>query len=222
MRQNPQDNPQENQERGESGRFFKSPGWSAVRLFVGLVLVGLAVLAAGIVFFAASLERREQGEIQTMDGIVVLTGGADRINEALALLERGKGRRLFISGVNTHSTPELIKRRWPGREHLFECCVDLDYRARNTFENAIESARWARSHGLKSLILVTASYHLPRARLEFEYAMPEVTVLGYPVVPEASRINRWWQEPALARILALEFIKYWAASIRLTLGISGR
>ena len=29
-----------------------------------------------------------------------------------------------------------------GRRRLFECCVDLDYRARNTIGNAIETRRW--------------------------------------------------------------------------------
>ncbi len=196
-----------------------NPAFLRLSLYGAGVIAGLLVI--GIVLFARSLERREQGEIGPADGIVVLTGGADRIGDALLLLERDKGRRLFISGVNIHSTPELLKRRWPGRERLFECCVDLDYKARNTYENAVESRRWAEHNGFKSLILVTASYHLPRAMLEFEHAMPGVVIQAYPVVPEASRINRWWQEPVLARIIALEFIKYWAASIRTMLGFSG-
>jgi uncharacterized SAM-binding protein YcdF (DUF218 family) len=139
----------------------------------------------------------------------------------MQLLERGLGRRLMISGVNVHSTAEALKRHWPGREHLFECCIDLDYQARNTYENAIEARRWARAQGFTSLILVTASYHLPRARLELQHAMPEALIQPYPVVPLASRINRWWQDPVLMRIIALEFVKYSAASIRLALGIPG-
>lgn len=184
------------------------------------ILAGLA-LVIGVVLFARSLDRRESRVLTAADGIVVLTGGADRINEALQLLERGLGRRLMISGVNVHSTAEALKRLWPGREHLFECCIDLDYQARNTYENAIEARRWARAQGFTSLILVTASYHLPRARLELQHAMPEAAIQPYPVVPLASRINRWWQEPALMRIIALEFVKYSAASIRLALGIPG-
>jgi uncharacterized SAM-binding protein YcdF (DUF218 family) len=205
---------------GSSGTL--RPARRLVRGFVLAVLaMGLAVLA-GIVLFANSLERREVKDIEQADGIVVVTGGADRIDEALGLIERGKGRRLLISGVNVHSTPELLRRRWPGRAELFGCCIDLDYQARNTYGNAIESRAWARKNGFRSLILVTASYHLPRTMLEFRAAMPEIEITGFPVVPEASRINRWWQEPALMRIIVLEFFKYWAASLRLSLGFPAR
>lgn len=200
------------------------PGARRPFLRVVLRVALLATIAAfiGLLLFARSLDRREQIDVAAADGIVVLTGGADRIVDALRLLERGKGRRLFISGVNAHSSPEMLRRQWGGFEGLFACCVDLDYRARNTYGNAVETRLWAEANGFRSLILVTASYHLPRARLEFEHAMPAIRFLPYPVVPEASRLNRWWQEPALARIIALEFVKYWAATLRVTLGFSGR
>lgn len=209
---------------GESGKPLPTSTGGSRELLRVLSRVGvLAILAliVGVVLFARSLERRESRALTAADGIVVLTGGADRINEAMQLLERGLGRRLMISGVNVHSTAEALKRHWPGREHLFECCIDLDYQARNTYENAIEARRWARAQRFTSLILVTASYHLPRARLELQYAMPEALIQPYPVVPLASRINRWWQDPVLMRIIALEFVKYSAASIRLALGIPG-
>lgn len=189
-----------------------------------VVLAGLAVLVlvGGIVVFAASLDRREPREVAMADGIVVVTGGADRITEALSLMERGKGRRLLISGVNTQSTPEQLRRHWPGREELFQCCVDLDYQARNTYGNAIESRAWAKKNSFRSLILVTASYHLPRTMLEFRAAMPDIEIIGFPVVPEASKLNRWWQEPALMRIIVLEFLKYGAAVLRVSLGLPAR
>jgi uncharacterized SAM-binding protein YcdF (DUF218 family) len=206
---------------GEQTRFFAGTGRELFRVLIRVAVLAFVALVIGIILFARGLERRDQRAPFPADGIVVLTGGADRINEALQLLEQGMGKRLVISGVNIHSTAEALKRRWPGREKLFDCCIDLDYSARNTYGNAIETRRWVDGQGFKSLILVTASYHLPRAMLEFEHAMPGITIEVYPVVPEASRINRWWQEPALTRIIVMEFIKYWAASLRLSLGLAG-
>ncbi|HRE21978.1 MAG TPA: YdcF family protein [Rhabdaerophilum sp.] len=188
--------------------------------FLGAVMASAVV--TGILIFAASLERREPRDVAMADGIVVVTGGADRISEALSLMERGKGRRLLISGVNTQSTPEQLRRRWPGREELFQCCVDLDYQARNTYGNAIESRAWAKRNNFRSLVLVTASYHLPRTMLEFSAAMPDIEITGFPVVPEASKLNRWWQEPPLMRIIVMEFFKYWAAVLRVSLGFPAR
>lgn len=193
--------------------------------FAKLLLAGVlmsAAVMAGILIFAATLERREPRDVAVADGIVVVTGGADRISEALSLMERGKGQRLLISGVNAQSTPEQLRRRWPGREELFQCCVDIDYQARNTFGNAVESRAWAKKNNFRSLVLVTASYHLPRAMLEFRAAMPDIEIAGFPVVPEASKLNRWWQEPTLMRIIVLEFFKYWAAVLRVSLGVPGR
>ncbi len=193
-----------------------------LRVFVRVGLLVVVLSGIGVALFAHSLDRQERGDVAAADGIVVLTGGADRISDGLALLERGKGRRLFISGVHAGVPTEMLKRQHAARAALFDCCVDLDFQARNTYENALETRRWVAANDFRSLVLVTASYHLPRARLEFEAAMPAVLIHPYPVVPEASRIRRWWQEPALIRILALEFVKYWAASLRVTLGLPGR
>lgn len=199
-----------------------STAHSLRRLFFGAgaaVLAVLACLIAGIVLFAHGLDRQEPLDITDSEGIVVLTGGADRITEALGLLNRQKGRRLLISGVNMATTPESLRRLAPTHAALFECCVDLDYHASNTRSNAAEAARWARGLGYRSLILVTASYHMPRARLEFVRAMPEINIRTHPVVPDASRIRRWWQDGALTRIIAMEYLKYQFARIRGMLGL---
>jgi uncharacterized SAM-binding protein YcdF (DUF218 family) len=198
------------------------PAWRLLRALAGAGLASLVAFTIGVALFARSLDRREVADIAAADGIVVLTGGADRISDALALLERFKGRRLLITGVHVSSPAEVLKRRHPGREALFDCCVDLDFQARNTYENAAETQRWVADNGFTSIVLVTASYHLPRAMVEFEAMMPAITVHAYPVVPDASRLRRWWQDPALVRLIALEFVKYWAASLRVSLGIPGR
>ena len=197
------------------------PVQTLVRVILRVIVLALLALLVGFFLFVRSVEDVERPAPAPADGLVVLTGGADRIQDALQLLEQGKGKRLLISGVNIHSTMEDFRRRWPGRDRLFECCVDLDYQARNTYGNAIEGARWAHKRGYHSVILVTASYHLPRAMLEFSHAMPDIAVRGTPVVPEASRLHRWWQDPTLARLMVLEFVKYWGASVRLSLGFSG-
>ncbi|MCZ8184378.1 MAG: YdcF family protein [Beijerinckiaceae bacterium] len=209
---------------------MKAPGPEAPwRLLAGLArwtfrlaLLGAAFLVLGTILFAARLDRREPVALRPAEGIVVLTGGADRILDGLDLLEKRLGQRLFISGVNAQTRAETLKRQWPGRDTLFACCIDLDFRARNTYGNAIETRDWVQRHGFSSLILVTASYHVPRAQLEFATAMPYVALQVYPVVPEASRINRWWQEPVLTRILLLEFVKYSAARARILVGLPGR
>lgn len=209
---------------------MKTPGPEAPRRLLArltrwtfrFALLGAAFLVIGTILFAARLDRREPVDLRPAEGIVVLTGGADRILDGLDLLERRLGQRLFISGVNAQIRAETLKRQWPGRDALFACCIDLDFRARNTYGNAVETRDWVQRHSFSSLILVTASYHVPRAQLEFAAVMPHVALQVYPVVPEASRINRWWQEPVLTRILLLEFVKYSVARARILAGLPGR
>jgi uncharacterized SAM-binding protein YcdF (DUF218 family) len=64
------------------------------------------------------------------DAIVVLTGASDlRLKAGMRLLERRKGARMFISGVNPEvKRPELMAVT-EGSKRLYECCVDLGYEA---------------------------------------------------------------------------------------------
>ena len=113
------------------------------------------------------------------DGIVVLTGGAFRISDALELLAAGRGQRLLITGVNPATRSREISRLVPEHQRWFACCVDLDHSAINTIGNAIETRRWAKARGFKSLIVVTSNFHMPRAMAELAHQLPDVTLVPY-------------------------------------------
>ena len=149
------------------------------------------------------------------DGIVALTGGASRLADAVDLLASGRGRRLLISGVSpTTNVVGDLKRRVPDHERWFGCCIDLDYSAVNTIGNAVETRRWALGHGFRSLVVVTSSYHMPRAMLELSHQLPGVTLIAYPVVTPQRRAEGWWSDTASARLLMLEYLKYVVANAR--------
>lgn len=179
-----------------------------------LALVG-AVFLAGFATFLLSLEHAEREPASPTDGIVVLTGGAQRIEDAIELLAKGYGSRLLISGVNERTSRETIKRLTPGQRELVECCVDLDYRARNTVGNAAEIARWVRSRGFTSLIVVTSNYHLPRTLAELDEALPDIRKTPYAVVASGRASDGFWPMAARARLLVSEYVKYVAVSVRL-------
>lgn len=186
----------------------------AIRSLVLVGLFGLVVWVAGLFAFVETLGRAQTPSTPQADGIIVLTGGAERIGDGIRLLEERRARRLFISGVNIQVSAEQLRRAWPGHELSFECCIDLDFRARNTIENALESAEWVKKHGFRSVILVTARYHMPRARLELSAAMPGIAIEPYPVITGASRIEDWWREPVLIRLYASEFTKFCAVWLK--------
>jgi uncharacterized SAM-binding protein YcdF (DUF218 family) len=150
------------------------------------------------------------------DGIVALTGGGDRLSAATTLLEMGAGQRLLITGVHFKTTKDELKRiLHAGRK--FACCVDLGFQAANTEGNAQEAAQWVVAHQYKSLILVTASYHMPRSLIEFAAEMPSVKLTPYPVAPQHFNLRGWWHDPLAFSVLQWEYVKYVGTLARLSL-----
>ncbi|WFT82356.1 YdcF family protein [Methylobacterium sp. CB376] len=188
------------------------------RALLGLLAlggVGAAALAGGFLVFVGGLARTEQQPYARADGIVVLTGGAQRIGDAIDLLAAGFGRRLLITGVNERTSRDEIARLNPGQQHLISCCVDLDYRARNTIGNAIETRRWMRENGFRTIAVVTSNYHMPRTLLELDHALTSGDrVVPHPVVHEGFDADAWWHHPASARLLASEYVKFLVAWLR--------
>ncbi len=184
---------------------------------LGLTLLAALIWGVGLLVFAAHVSRSTPArDPPSSDGIVALTGGSSlRIEAATELLEDGLAQRLLISGVNPEATREQVREATSTAGRAFDCCVDLGFRAENTVGNAHETAGWTRYHHYRTLIVVTADYHMPRALLELRGAMPSVTLRPYPVVTEVLDVRRWWASPESARRMAVEYCKYlavWARS----------
>lgn len=184
------------------------------RLIVRLALLVAVALGGGFVWFLSQIKSEEDRPTVRADGIVVLTGGSSRVADALELLNNGYGRRLLISGVHWTNGRADISRSLQESPALMNCCVDLDRSAINTRSNASETRRWARDRSLHSLIVVTSNYHMPRALVELSHAMPDVTLVPYPVIGDKWNEEPWWTSGAAARLLASEYLKYLTACVR--------
>ncbi len=183
-------------------------------LLGGSGLAGLTLLG-GFLGFVWHLDRIERMPDSPADGIVALTGGAQRIGDAIDLLASGYGRRLLITGVNERTSRDEIARLNPNQRDWIACCVDLDYRARNTIGNAIETRRWMRQNRFGSVAVVTSNYHMPRTLIEFDHVLQGVDgLVPHPVVAEGFDAGRWWRSPATAKLLASEYVKFLAAWLR--------
>jgi uncharacterized SAM-binding protein YcdF (DUF218 family) len=183
-----------------------------------IVLVGgLATFGLGFFWFITQVPSEEIRLSDKADGIVVLTGAASRIPDAIELLTSARGQRVLITGVNRTTTAKEIATLTSLNERVFKCCVDLDRSALNTLGNAIETRRWARDRNFHSLIIVTSNWHMPRAMAEIEHQIPDAKLIAYPVVSEKIKGEPWWSSSGTARLLLSEYLKYVFAVVRMRL-----
>lgn len=163
-----------------------------LRRVLSLILIAWI---AGFILFAMSLPRAAGA--QRSDAVVVLTGGAGRIERGLDVLHRGWSQRMLVSGVD----PQVKKGEFAAQFNIkpteMACCITLGYRATDTKGNARESADWIERRGYRSVRLVTSDWHLRRAKSELSKVLPDKVA----VIDDAVRT-----QPSL-RILMVEYHK---------------
>lgn len=177
-----------------------------------VIAAAAAVWAGGLVWFATPYSADDR--TAPSDAIVVLTGGSLRVESGIDLLREGKGKALFISGVDRRVDLGELRRIVGAVPDWAACCIALGHDADNTLGNARETARWMQHRGYRSLRLVTSWYHMPRSRLEFERAMPGLEIIPHPVFPDRVKERQWWAWSGTAALLVNEYDKYLAALFR--------
>ena len=191
------------------------PGSSRRRWWLALAATIPVIATVGFFAFATSIATEPSPLPPRADGMIVLTGGAERVSDAIRLLADGHARRLLITGVSPGTSALDIAKHTAVTAQILDCCVDLGYAARNTAGNAEEAGRWARDHGIRgSIIIVTSSYHMPRALVEMRRRLAGYELIAFPVVPERLRDRSWWNDLELFRVVATEYVKFLYARAR--------
>lgn len=195
-------------------------GW--LKTGFGLGMIAAALIGLGFVLFSGLVNDIPNGDVRQADAIVVLTGVEARIPEAIKLLAQGKGRRLLISGVNPVTTRKELASLMPDSRTWFRCCIDVDKVARDTIGNADETRAWVERRKFNSLIVVTASYHMPRSIAELRRAMPDVELIPFPVQPRNLHTDAWWEHRGTMQLMAFEYVKFLPALGRCLIAQIGR
>jgi uncharacterized SAM-binding protein YcdF (DUF218 family) len=194
-----------------------------LRFGLAASVLALLALGAGFLGFLSQAAAPVAAPERRTDAIVVLTGGSDRVETALRLLEDGLAPRLLVSGANTDLTLAELARAHGRAPAALEGRVILGRLAATTRGNAAEVAAYARAQRIASIRVVTAGYHMPRALLELRRAAPDLRLVPHPVTPAALRADA--EPPPRARevsamrrwtLLPGEYLKYVAAAAGLT------
>jgi len=182
-----------------------------LRVFLTVIFLALFAYVLGFVMFVSNLPLTPQ-TLPRADGIVALTGGGERLDAAVGLLENGVGKRLLISGVSQETSKETLG-KMSGGARRFACCADVGYSAEDTHGNAAEAATWARQNQFASLVIVTSRYHMPRTMQEFSAILPDVTLIAFPVDQSGIDLGSWWRRPRTIQLLHREYAKYLASLV---------
>lgn len=133
--------------------------------------------ALGFFLFSVTLAEPAGSNVRT-DGIVAITGGEGRIEQGIAMLGDGRGKRMLIAGADPSVTKADLVRRLGGKRRLVQCCVDLGSESVDTRSNAEEAKRWIAKRKYRSIRLITSDWHMRRAEYEFRRQLgDDVTIL---------------------------------------------
>lgn len=160
----------------------------------------------GFIWFGQKINSYPNYNSEHTDAIVVLTGGRNRIAEAIRLLNDNMAEHLFISGVEKRTKMKDIMDK-TGMYLNNPEKAELGYNATNTIENALEIKNWIEKNDIKSVRLITSNYHTPRSLAELEALHVSLKIIADPVYSERVA-PYWWQSWGTFKLIVGEYNKY--------------
>lgn len=158
------------------------PGQMSYRLFVALLLLALMFSMPLLIvrhasdrmlssFMGRLVYRFPAAKIQSTDriaGIIALGGSTERTREAIRLAHLYPHARLVVTGAALEDYQLVSSQDFERNRFVPE------YRASNTFENALFTRQLIKLEPGERWLLVTSATHMPRAIASFES-------VGFPV-----------------------------------------
>lgn len=178
-----------------------------MRLIFSIIFSFLLVWFGGYLWYINKLTSGELTVNEKTDAIVVLTGGQNRLNVAIKLLEDGLAEKLYISGVDEKVTRAELLNLLGSKKELEECCIESGNQAEDTVGNAIETLKWLENNNIKTLRVVTSLEHMPRAMVELKRFIPKIKFIEHPV-------GSWRPENINYFSLSQEYSKYIISLLR--------
>ena len=170
-----------------------------------------------ILILSASQEKKDANATffnKPPDLIVVFTGDAGRIPFALQAAANYKQPNIFITGVYQKNTVDSILTRFEEAKMIDTDLVDIDYEARNTFENVIYTLKYLRENpGFEKVLIISSDYHILRSKLLMQQLKGPQDNYEFYYVGISSDYSR----PRNLKILYTEFFKLMKTLVMITL-----
>lgn len=177
----------------------------SIILIIACFLCLVAVIQTGTaVYFAKRTETLEPADL-----VVVFPGDSRRIITGIDLVKYGLAPRFMVISTTAPHLQEILT-----KNGVLENITTLPGgESRSTFEDVYQTIQTIQDNQLRSVILVTSSYHLPRAmfllRVSLGLSGQNVRIQGFSVKDEQGFYKNLVQYPN-------EAIKLWGSIIEMT------
>jgi uncharacterized SAM-binding protein YcdF (DUF218 family) len=172
-------------------------------------LAALAVVAAMLAYPHLEGRGLPRPGKERADAIMVLAGGENRIRTGLALLREGAGTELHIVGAGRGVTAARVIPGYDALDGRDRDRIHIESWSENTFENAASVKSIVNERRLRSIVLVTSDYHVPRAARAVRAILPpDVAMTVVPVGGERKEGGRE-RRTTRFRLYLAESVKYW-------------
>ena len=166
----------------------------------------MLIWVCGLCWFGRQIQSYNKDTQTKTDALIVLTGGRNRITEAMSLLHARLAPKLFISGVSNKVTLQDIMNLSQTSSYEADS-VELGYKATNTIENASEIVEWIEDNNIKSIRLITSNYHIPRSLAELRPYNLNIKIIVHPVYSQYINPN-WWKSWGTFKFIVFEYNKF--------------
>lgn len=192
------------------GRERSQPTLSMKKSAVISAIIFVLGIFTAFSFYEFSLSFYDDYSLQKyeVDAVAVLTGGRGRLSPALRLFTETNSKWFLIAGVGEKISLTSI---FSSNElnNVDPEKIILEKYSRSTYQNATYARDILLEKGVRSVILVTSTYHIKRALLIFRSIFPEnVYVLPYAVESDNFLSENWFRSAKGLKLAILEYLKY--------------
>ena len=172
-------------------RVYRRTRSHSARIILGVAAAYLLAFQTNLLWWAAE-PLREDRMPSAANAIVVFAGGVgesgqagggqqERLKQAIDLYNAGYSDRLVISSGFVYSFKEAESMRAVAIDQGIPADrIEIEPRARNTYENVAFVQQILDRHRWNKILLVSSPYHMRRARMVWNKVAPEITVIPSP------------------------------------------
>jgi len=190
-------------------RVYRRTRSHSARIVLGVAAAYLLAFQTNLLWWAAE-PLREDRMPSAANAIVVFAGGVgesgqagggqqERLKQAIDLYNAGYSDRLVISSGFVYSFKEAESMRALAIDQGIPADrIEIEPRARNTYENVAFVQQILDRHQWNKILLVSSPYHMRRARMVWSKVAPEITVIPSP--PQNAQFYEHTRGATLAQI----------------------